>query len=123
MNGNFYQNPTFPTLDNSSNNSNDYAFEEGYQSGKLADMPMQQSYIENILRHNKGKKVKAYVSFPDAQEWKDKVFEGTIEQAGRDHLIISDPKNGHWYLILMIYLDYVEFDEQIEYSEKGYIMG
>ncbi len=124
MNGNFYQNPTFPTLDNNNNtNNNDYQFEEGYQAGQLSDIPMQQSYIENILRHNKGKKVKAYVSFPDAQEWKDKIFEGTIEQAGRDHLIIRDPKNGHWYLILMIYLDYVEFDEQIDYSEKGYIMG
>lgn len=124
MNGNFYQNPTFPTLDNSmNNNSNDFQFEEGYQAGQIADVPMQQSYIENILRHNKGKKVKAYVSFPDSQDWKDKIFEGTIEQAGRDHLIIRDPKNGHWYLILMIYLDYVEFDEQIEYSEKGYIMG
>lgn len=124
MNGNFYQNPTFPTLDNSmNNNSNDFQFEEGYQAGQMADVPMQQSYIENILRHNKGKKVKAYVSFPDSQDWKDKIFEGTIEQAGRDHLIIRDPKNGHWYLILMIYLDYVEFDEQIEYSEKGYIMG
>lgn len=120
MNGKYYQNPTFPTIDNS---SNDYPYEQGYQAGQLSDMPMQQSYIENILRHNKGKKVKAYVSFPDANEWKDKVFEGTIEQAGRDHLIIRDPKNGHWYLILLIYLDYVEFDEKIDYTEKGYIVG
>ena len=45
---------------------------------------MQQSYIENILRNNKGKKVRIYTSFPDSNEWKDKVFEGTIEQAGRD---------------------------------------
>lgn len=115
MNGNYYQNPTFPTIDKSINNNTQ--FEDGYQAGQLADMPMQQSYIENILRHNKGKKVKAYVTFPDAQDWKDKIFEGTIEQAGRDHLIIRDPLNGHWYLILMIYLDYVEFDEKIEYTE------
>ncbi len=116
MNGNYYQNPTFPSLDNKDNEKN-YQFEEGYQAGQLSDLPMQQSYIENILRHNKGKKVKAYVSFPDSKEWKDKIFEGTIEQAGRDHLIIRDPMNGHWYLILMIYLDYVEFDEKIEYTE------
>lgn len=120
MNGNYYQNPTFPTLNNENYNN---SFESGYEAGQLADVPMQQSYIENILRHNKGKKVKAYVSFPDSNEWKDKVFEGTIEQAGRDHLIIRDPHNGHWYLILMIYLDYVDFEEKIEYSEKGYIMG
>lgn len=112
MNGNYYQNPTFPTIDN-------HNFEQGYEAGKMADMPMEQSYIENILRNNKGKKVKAYVSFPDASEWKDKIFEGIIEQAGRDHLIIRDPKDGHWYLILMIYLDYVEFDEKINYKEKA----
>ncbi len=117
MNGNFYQNPTFPTIDNDKMN---FPYEEGFQAGQIADMPMEQSYIENILRHNKGKKVKAYVSFPDAKDWKDKVFEGTIEQAGRDHLIIRDPSTGKWYLILMIYLDYVEFDEKIEYSEGQY---
>lgn len=116
MNGNYYQNPAFPTI----NNNN---YEAGYEAGKMDDLPMQQSYIENILRHNKGKKVKAYVSFPDASDWKDKIFEGIIEQAGRDHLIISDPRNGNWYLILMIYLDYVEFSEKIDYTEKGYIMG
>ncbi|MGN1338611.1 MAG: spore coat protein GerQ [Candidatus Coprovivens sp.] len=109
MNGSYYPNPTFPT--------NDYVTD--MESTTLEDMPMQQSFIENILRHNKGKKVKAYVSFPDAKEWKDKIFEGTIEQAGRDHLIIKD-SNGKWYLILMIYLDYVEFDEKIDYTEKKY---
>ncbi len=117
MDGNYYQNPTFPSLNDKKDN---FSFEEGYQAGQLADIPMQQSYIENILRHNKGKKVKAYVSFPDAKDWKDKVFEGTIEQAGRDHLIIRDYQNGHWYLILMIYLDYVEFDEKIDYTENKF---
>ena len=111
MNGSYYQNPAFPAINNDT-------YESGYEAGKLVDVPMEQSYIENILRHNKGKKVKAYVSFPDAKEWKDKIFEGIIEQAGRDHLIISDPNNGNWYLILMIYLDYVEFGEPIAYTEK-----
>ena len=117
MNGSYYKNPTFPTLDNNYNNDN--SFENGYEAGQLADVPMQQSYIENILRHNKVKKVKAYVSFPDSVEWKDRIFEGTVEQAGRDHLIIKDTQNGYWYLILMIYLDYVEFDERINYSDPN----
>lgn len=106
MNGNYYQNPTFPTSQNNYevNLNNDTTLE------------MEQSYIENILRLNKGKKVKAYVSFPDSNDWRDKVFTGIIEEAGRDHLIISDPSTGHWNLILMIYLNYVEFDERINYS-------
>ena len=115
MNGNYYQNPTFPSLDNKDNEKN-YQFEEGYQAGQLSDLPMQQSYIENILRHNKGKKVKAYFTYPDANEWRDKVYEGIIEEAGRDHLIMSDPKTGDWYLLRMIYLDYVTFEERINYS-------
>lgn len=116
MNGNFYQNPTFPTIVDTNNEN---SFENGYEAGQLAEFSMQQSYIENILRSNKGKKIKAYVSFPDSNEWKDRIFEGTIEQAGRDHLIIRNPKDGHWYLILMIYLNYVEFDEKINYNDPN----
>ena len=78
----------------------------------------EQSYIENILRLNKGKMVKAYVSFPDSTEWRNKIFAGRIEEAGRDHLIISNPNTGEWDLILMIYLNYVTFDERINYSHS-----
>ncbi len=80
------------------------------------DLPMEQSYIENILRLNKGKKVNVYMSYSDSVEWRDKMYTGIIEQAGRDHLIISDPSTGKWYLLLMIYLDYVEFNEKINYK-------
>ena len=41
------------------------------------------------------------------------IYEGRIEEAGRDHLIISDANTGVWYLIRMIYLNYVEFEEKI----------
>ena len=110
MNGNYYQNPTFPTSDN------DYISIPKNNNSYDESMPMEQSFIENILRLNKGKKVKAYVSYPDSSEWQNKVYEGIIEEAGRDHLIISDPKDGKWYFIRLIYLDYVEFDEKINYN-------
>ena len=76
-------------------------------------IPDEQSYIENILRVNKGKKVSVYQSFADAGEWKDRIFTGIIEQSGRDHIILSDPITGKWYLLLMIYVNFVEFDEPI----------
>ena len=79
------------------------------------NIPFEQSYIENILRRNIGKKVTAYISFSDSNEWRDKKFTGIIEQAGKDHLILSDPNTGKWYLLLMIYLDYVEFEDRINY--------
>ena len=81
-----------------------------YSNSNFAD---EQSYIENVLRLNKGKKIKAYFSFPDSNEWKDKVFEGVIEEAGKDHLVISNPTTGKWDLILLMYLKFVEFDEPV----------
>lgn len=78
----------------------------------------EQSYIENILRLNKGKLGKFYMSFSDSVDWRDKVFTGIIEQSGRDHIIISDPSTGKWYLLLIIYLDYVEFDEKINFIKN-----
>lgn len=82
------------------------------------ELPMEQSYIENILRINRGKKVEVYMTFTDSNEWRDKVFSGIIEQSGRDHLILSDPSTGKWYLLQMIYLDYIKFEEPIKYSSE-----
>lgn len=81
-------------------------------------IPDEQSYIENILRVNKGKRVSVYQSFADAGEWKDRIFTGIIEQSGRDHIILSDPNTGNWYLLLMIYVDYIKFHEKINYSPE-----
>ncbi len=75
----------------------------------------EQSYIENILRMNRGKKARFHVTVPGSIEWQDRVFSGIIEQSGRDHLIVSNPETGEWYLILMIYLDFVTFEEPINY--------
>lgn len=80
------------------------------------DLPMEQSYVENILRMNKGKVASFYMTFPDATEWRDKIFTGVVEQAARDHIVISDPKTGKWYLLLTMYLDYIVFDEEINYK-------
>lgn len=118
MNGSYYQNPTFP--------SNNYQTPPGNMSVNeiTTNIPREQSYIENILRLNKGQKIKAYVSYPDSSAWQNKVYEGIIEEAGKDHLIIRDPVNNIWYLIRIIYLNYVEFMDPIAYlhaySEKTY---
>ncbi|GGJ82995.1 hypothetical protein GCM10007063_01860 [Lentibacillus kapialis] len=79
-------------------------------------LPMEQSYIENILRLNEGKRATVYMTFENNQEWNAKVFRGIIEAAGRDHIILSDPQTGKRYLLLMIYLDYVTFDEELNYE-------
>ena len=81
------------------------------------DIPFEQSYIENILRVNKGKLINIYMTFPDSVEWRDKVFTGILEQSGRDHIIISDPKTGKRQLLRMIYVSYITFEETINYPK------
>ncbi|MBE3569751.1 MAG: spore coat protein GerQ [Bacillales bacterium] len=79
-------------------------------------LPLEQSYIENILRLNKGKVVTVYMTFENNREWNAKIFKGIIEAAGRDHLIISDPQTGTRYLLPIVYVDYITFEEPIEYE-------
>jgi spore germination protein Q len=114
MNDNYYQNPTFPGQPMPSGTPNQQT--APIPTYNQFPPPDEQSFIENILRLNRGKLATFYFSFPDSVEWRDKVFEGVIEQAGRDHIVVSDPKTGKWYLLLMIYLNYVTFDERINYS-------
>lgn len=85
-----------------------------------SNIPDEQSYVENILRLNRGKKVSVYQSFADSGEWKDRIFTGIIEQSGKDHIILSDPTTGNWYLLLMIYVDFIKFEEKINISPEFY---
>ena len=80
------------------------------------DLPMEQSYVENILRLNKGKIASFYMSYPDSNEWRDKIFTGIVEQDARDHVVISDPTTGKWYILLSIYMNFIVFDEEINYK-------
>ena len=79
-------------------------------------LPLESSYIENILRLNLGKVATIYMTFENNSQWNAKIFRGVLEAAGRDHIIISDPQTGMRYLLLMVNLDYVTFDEELNYS-------
>lgn len=78
-------------------------------------LPLEQSFIENILRLNLGKIATIYMTFENNSEWNAKIFRGRLEAAGRDHIIISDPRTGMRYLLLMVNLDYITFDEELQY--------
>jgi len=77
---------------------------------------IEESYIENIIRLNRGKLGTFYMTYSDSNEWRDRVYKGVIEAAGVDHIIISDPRDGKRYILLNIYLDWVEFNEEINYD-------
>lgn len=79
-------------------------------------LPLEESYIENILRLNKGKVATIYMTFENNDRWNAKVFKGVIEAAGRDHIVISDPETNKRYLLLMVYLDYITFEGEINYD-------
>ncbi|MCT1901239.1 spore coat protein GerQ [Oceanobacillus sojae] len=82
----------------------------GNGGGQLTN---QQSFIENILRLNRGKLGTFYLTFEGQQPTS---FRGYLEEAGRDHILIREEDSERRFLLLMVYLDYVLFDEQINYA-------
>lgn len=108
MNGSYYKTPVF---------INDINRDTENPIIPTTPFTVEQSYIENILRNNVGKKVRVHASFSDSVEWRDRVFVGIIEHAGRDNLILKDIDNNKNYLILMIYIDFFEFDDEITYAK------
>ena len=95
------------------------------QGGYAAQFPGQQmttpqlreeSYIENILRLNRGKPGNFYFSFENVVDGqKTKTVRGVVEAAGRDHVILRELRTNHRFLFPMIYFDYAEFDEELNY--------
>ena len=77
-------------------------------------------HIDNLLRLNRGKIAKVRMTFNSGGTSSEtKTFTGRIETAARDHIVLSDPTTGVRYLLLMVYLDYVEFPEEINYFYPG----
>lgn len=80
----------------------------------------EESYIENILRLNRGKPGVFHFSFEHAVEAGKNTISvrGRVEAAGRDHVIISEIGTDHRFLFPMIYFDYAEFDEELAYFDQ-----
>lgn len=113
MNNNYEQNPVFPTAEPGGAPLQPYNTPNQQQAPNFSNMD--NSYNENILKANIGRMATFYMTFSGSVEWRDKSFTGIIEEAGRDHVIISDPKTGKWTLLVLLYLNYIEFNEQINY--------
>ncbi len=76
--------------------------------------PSNKIYAESLLVKNVGRLATFYMSYADSIQWKDKIFTGVIEDAGRDFVVLSDPNTGKWTILWILYLDYVEFDAPIK---------
>ena len=73
----------------------------------------EQSFIENILRLNRGKTAVVYMNFEGSQWVLD--IQRRNFGIGRDHLILRDNQTNTTYLLLLIYLSYVTFEGDIDY--------
>lgn len=98
-------------------NTQQYPYQQPYSPNPFTPTKRtEESYIENIIRLNRGKLGTFHMTYSDSNEWRDRVYKGVIEAAGIDHIIISDPRDGKRYILLNIYLDWVEFNEEINYE-------
>ena len=109
--------PTPPTPPQPNNYQYQPPYQQPYQPNSYKPtVRTEESYIENIIRLNRGKLGTFYMTYSDSNEYRDRVYKGVIEAAGVDHIIISDPRDGKRYILLNIYLDWVEFNEEINYE-------
>jgi len=90
---------------------------EYYQPNLYPSIKEEELYLDSILKLNKGKMIKLNVTIPGSIEWQDQVFEGILESAGKDNIIISNPNTGEWNIIPMIYLDYITLEEPVKYNK------
>lgn len=107
MNGEYYQNPIFPGLNQPNNN---FSIPENKPLLNNNNFDLN---INSILKNNNNKKVTIYTTIPNSKENQDKSFSGTIEKAGKDNVIIYNPQDGKYYLIPINYINYIIFDEKI----------
>ncbi len=73
-------------------------------------------YTENILRNNIGKTGTFYFTYTGSTDWRDQVYTGVLEQAGRDHFVIFDKVNNKRYLLASVYYAWAEFEEPLNYG-------
>ena len=69
--------------------------------------------IDELLKLNKGKKVNVVMFFPNSIE---KEFNGILEITGKDHITLSEPSTGKWNVLPINFIEYIVFDENINYS-------
>lgn len=70
------------------------------------------SYAQGVLQNNIGMSGYFFVSFPDSVDWRDKIFYGTLADAGNDYILIYNEDNNEYYLVWSIYLNYATFDRK-----------
>lgn len=123
MNGSFFGNDNFPGmvpnspsysdfLNTANNMNNSNMNTSNMTSGSTNINTSSNSYAQGVLQKNIGISGYFFVSFPDSVDWRDKIFYGTLAEAGDDYILIYNEDNNEYYLIWSIYLNYATFDKK-----------
>jgi spore germination protein Q len=107
MNNTFFNKDIFPN--------------KSYESVKIPNytvVPFEDSYMDSLIRNNIGKQVCIFVTIPSSNDFRDFKFNGILEQSGKDYVVLSEPSTGKWHLIPSIYINFITFDENINYSSN-----
>ncbi len=115
MNNSYYQNPIFP-LDEFNNEKVSDIFSN--QLPKIEENNKEifiynNDSIYSILRLNNGKKVILYLN--DNQN--NSNFNGILEKTSKEYIVLSEPSSGKWYLIPIGKINYIVFEEKINFNK------
>ena len=113
MNNTYFNKDVFPQKSFEQDNVKSSIMNANYS---LNVPQLDQVFFENILRFNRGKQVHIHMTFPNSNDYRDCEFSGIIEATGRDFIILSEPSTGKWYFLLLMYINFITFDESINYG-------
>lgn len=69
--------------------------------------------FNKLVSSNLGRQVSVHCSFTDSTLWHDKEFIGVLASAGDNYIIVYDKDVNRHYLIVAVYVDYIEFFDKI----------
>lgn len=78
----------------------------------LTTKDSENSFVNAVLRTALNKEAKFYFSYPDSIKWRDMMYEGKLLVVGEDYVVIREKTSNHLYVLLMLYLEFVVFQEE-----------
>ena len=69
--------------------------------------------FNKLVSTNLGRSVIVHCSFTDSTKWHDKEFTGILASAGDNYIIVYNAQENRHYLIVGVYIDFIEFTEKI----------
>lgn len=98
--------PTYPNAEQPIN---------GQMRQSISDNSVNEFYesFNKLISTNLGRSVNVHCSFTDSTKWHDKEFIGVLASAGDNYIIVYDANNNRHYLIVGVYVDYIEFFDKI----------